>query len=85
MNKKIFTLAIMLSILPGIAHAEEKSLADRVAEANTRLQQEQALNVELKAKVAEKEQEIASLKERARTLDEAIAALNEEHGIEEDV
>jgi predicted nuclease with TOPRIM domain len=85
MNKKILTLVVMLSIFPGIAHAEEKSLADQVAEAKTNLQQEQALNTELKAKFSEKEKEITMLKQRARTLDEEIAALKEEHGLEEDV
>jgi uncharacterized coiled-coil DUF342 family protein len=85
MNKKILTLVITLSILPGVAHAEEKGLADKVVEAKAMLQQEQALNAELKAKVAEKEKEIAKLKERARTLDEEIAALKDEHGLEEDV
>ncbi len=85
MNKKILTLVVMLSIFPGIAHAEEKSLADQVAEAKATLQQEQASNIELKAKLTEKEKEIAGLKERARALDEEIAAFKEEHGIEEDV
>ena len=85
MNKKILTLAIMLSILPNIVQAEEKDLADQVVEAKTKLQQEQALNTELKEKLAEKEKEIAGLKERAKTLDEEIATLKEEHDLEEDV
>jgi len=85
MNRKILTLAIALGILPGIAYAEEKDLADRVAEAKATLQQEQASNIELKAKLTEKEKAIAGLKERARALDEEIAAFKEEHGIEEDV
>jgi len=85
MNRKILTLAIVLGILPGIAYAEEKSLADQVAEAKATLQQEQASNTELKAKLTEKEKEIAGLKERARALDEEIAAFKEEHGLEEDV
>ena len=53
MNRKILTLAIVLGILPGIANAEEKSLADQVAEAKATLQQEQASNTELKAKLSE--------------------------------
>ncbi len=70
--------------MPGVAYAEEKNIADQLGEAKATLQQEQALNNELKAKLAEKEQEVAALKNRARELDEAIAAFKEEHGIEED-
>ena len=85
MNKKAFMTAIILGILTNIAQAEENSLADQLADAKATFKLEQALNIELKEKLAEKEKLIAELKQRAQTLDEQIDAIKEEHGIEEDV
>lgn len=77
-------MATILGILANFVHAEESSLADQVAKAKTTLQQEQTLNAELKGKLAEKEKQIADLKQRAQSLDEQITAIKEEHGITDD-
>lgn len=84
MNKKSFMIAAILVILANFTYAEESSLADRLAEAQATLKQEQMLNAELKGKLADKEKLIAELKQRAQTLDEQIAAIKEEHGITDD-
>lgn len=75
MNKKALFLTVLISIFPAVSYAADKSLADKVSAMVSQLQQERGLNKELKAKLAVKEKEVASLRKREKALEMEIEKL----------
>lgn len=82
MKQRCLYLLVFLSIIQFAPHAEEKSLEDQISEAKEQLEQEKITNVELKAQLAAREAEAGTLRQKISEVEDKIAALKKEHGLD---
>lgn len=72
----MFTFFLALSVQAG-----NNTLQEQLDDVKARIEEEKAINTELRAKLATRETQVTELKLRLKELEEQIASLKKEHNI----